>query len=65
MFDDLYTERVLRLAADMPRTGRLAEIRGREDDRVVPGAVLGLVAVEDDGVGPDGDRDAASGPARP
>jgi pyruvate/2-oxoglutarate dehydrogenase complex dihydrolipoamide acyltransferase (E2) component len=27
-----------------PATGRLAEIREREDDRVVPGAVLGLVA---------------------
>ena len=26
-----------------PTTGRLAEIRGREDDRVAPGAVLGLV----------------------
>ena len=25
-----------------PATGRLAEIRGREDDRVAPGAVLGL-----------------------
>lgn len=31
-----------------PTTGRLAEIRGREDDRVVPGAVLGLVAAVDD-----------------
>jgi pyruvate/2-oxoglutarate dehydrogenase complex dihydrolipoamide acyltransferase (E2) component len=30
-----------------PTTGRLAEIRGREDDRVRPGAVLGLLAVED------------------
>ena len=40
-----------------PRSGRLIEIRGEEDDRVVPGAVLGLVAVsEDDGGG--GDRDA-------
>jgi pyruvate/2-oxoglutarate dehydrogenase complex dihydrolipoamide acyltransferase (E2) component len=29
-----------------PLTGRLAEIRGREDDRVTPGAVLGLVAAE-------------------
>jgi pyruvate/2-oxoglutarate dehydrogenase complex dihydrolipoamide acyltransferase (E2) component len=29
-----------------PATGRLAEIRGREDDRVEPGAVLGLVASE-------------------
>jgi pyruvate/2-oxoglutarate dehydrogenase complex dihydrolipoamide acyltransferase (E2) component len=37
-----------------PTTGRLAEIRGYEDDRVVPGAVLGLVAAsEDDGDDPD------------
>ena len=28
MFDDLYTERVLRLAADMPRTGRLIDPHG-------------------------------------
>lgn len=28
-----------------PATGRLTEIRGREDDRVSPGTVLGLVAV--------------------
>jgi NifU-like protein involved in Fe-S cluster formation len=28
MFDDLYTERVLRLAAEMPRTGRLADPHG-------------------------------------
>jgi pyruvate/2-oxoglutarate dehydrogenase complex dihydrolipoamide acyltransferase (E2) component len=31
-----------------PMTGRLAEIRGEEDDQVEPGAVLGLVAVADD-----------------
>jgi pyruvate/2-oxoglutarate dehydrogenase complex dihydrolipoamide acyltransferase (E2) component len=31
-----------------PATGRLAEIRGREDDTVAPGAVLGLVAALDD-----------------
>ncbi len=38
-----------------PTSGRLAEIRGREDDRVAPGAVLGLVAAsQDDG---DGDGD--------
>src|SRR3982751_4135551 len=49
-----------------PRTGRLAEIRGREDDRVVPGAVLGLVAVdEEDADGPGGHRDAEPGPPRP
>ena len=28
MFDDLYTERVLRLAADVPRAGRLADPDG-------------------------------------
>jgi pyruvate/2-oxoglutarate dehydrogenase complex dihydrolipoamide acyltransferase (E2) component len=34
-----------------PSTGRLAAIHGREDDQVLPGAILGLVAVveEDDG----------------
>jgi pyruvate/2-oxoglutarate dehydrogenase complex dihydrolipoamide acyltransferase (E2) component len=33
-----------------PSTGRLAAIHGLEDDRVSPGAVLGLVAVvEEDG----------------
>ena len=35
-----------------PTTGRLAAIHGQEDDCVLPGAVLGLVAVaeeEDDG----------------
>ena len=32
-----------------PTTGRLAEIRGLEDDAVAPGAVLGLVAVDDEG----------------
>ncbi|GAC1475847.1 MAG: hypothetical protein NVSMB9_29110 [Isosphaeraceae bacterium] len=38
-----------------PATGRLAEIHGWEEDRVVPGAVLGLVAaatVEEDGGDP-------------
>jgi pyruvate/2-oxoglutarate dehydrogenase complex dihydrolipoamide acyltransferase (E2) component len=37
-----------------PSTGRLVEIRGIEDDCVVPGAVLGLVAVreDDDGAEP-------------
>lgn len=41
-----------------PSTGRLAAIHGREDDRVLPGAVLGLVAVveEDDGVTAPTDR---------
>ena len=32
-----------------PTTGRLASIRGREDDRVTVGMVLGLVAVSDEG----------------
>ena len=31
-----------------PATGHLAEIHGREDDRVSPGDVLGLVAATDD-----------------
>ncbi len=34
-----------------PTTGRLAAIHGREDDRVSPGTVLGLVAVMEDGEG--------------
>src|SRR3954469_22837167 len=34
-----------------PTTGRLAAIRGREDDRVTVGMVLGLVAVSDEGDG--------------
>ena len=42
-----------------PVTGRLAEIRGREDDQVVPGAVLGLVATSEDKDGDD--RDSPSG----
>jgi pyruvate/2-oxoglutarate dehydrogenase complex dihydrolipoamide acyltransferase (E2) component len=36
-----------------PTTGRLAEIRGREDDHVRPGAVLGLLAVEEADPDPD------------
>ncbi len=36
-----------------PSTGRLAEIRGHEDDRVEAGAVLGLLAVREDGDGDD------------
>jgi pyruvate/2-oxoglutarate dehydrogenase complex dihydrolipoamide acyltransferase (E2) component len=38
-----------------PTTGRLAEIRGFEDDNVLPGAILGLVAVTEDGDGDDCD----------
>ena len=34
-----------------PATGRLAEIRAREDDHVLPGALLGYIAVLDE----DGD----------
>src|SRR3954464_13730450 len=34
-----------------PPRGRLAELRGREDGRVWPGAVLGLVAALEDGDG--------------
>ncbi len=44
-----------------PVSGRLAEIRGWEDDRVAPGAVLGLVALTQDG---DGDGPESS-PNRP
>jgi pyruvate/2-oxoglutarate dehydrogenase complex dihydrolipoamide acyltransferase (E2) component len=33
-----------------PASGRLAEIRGLEDERVEAGSVLGLVATTDDGV---------------
>jgi pyruvate/2-oxoglutarate dehydrogenase complex dihydrolipoamide acyltransferase (E2) component len=40
-----------------PVSGRLAEIRGREDDRVEPGAVLGLIATADD----DNDDDPKGG----
>lgn len=36
-----------------PTSGRLAEIHGEEDDRVLPGAVLALLAVSDDGDGPE------------
>jgi pyruvate/2-oxoglutarate dehydrogenase complex dihydrolipoamide acyltransferase (E2) component len=38
-----------------PTTGRLTEIRGYEDDRVVPGTVLGLVAAPPEGDGDDQD----------
>ena len=46
-----------------PANGRLAEIRGHEDDLVRPGAVLGLVAVREDGHGCD--REPPCGPAAP
>ncbi|HEX8200222.1 MAG TPA: biotin/lipoyl-containing protein [Isosphaeraceae bacterium] len=48
-----------------PWTGRLAEIRSREDDRVRPGAVLGLVAVEEEADDPGGGRAREPGPSRP
>ena len=39
-----------------PATGRLAEIRVREDDRVVPGALLGQIAeLEEDAHGETGE----------
>ena len=48
-----------------PTSGRLAEIRGDEDDEVRPGAVLGLVAVAEDGDGHDAPRDGSPSPGRP
>lgn len=43
-----------------PATGRLAEIREREDDRVTAGTVLGLIAVRADEAGEGSDRDGES-----
>lgn len=43
-----------------PRSGRLAEILGREDDRIGPGAILAYLAVPDDrdnGIGGDPRRE--------
>jgi pyruvate/2-oxoglutarate dehydrogenase complex dihydrolipoamide acyltransferase (E2) component len=46
-----------------PATGRLTEVRSEEDDRVGPGAVLGLVAVDDEGgTGPGPGRSAPPPP---
>lgn len=45
-----------------PRTGRLAEIRGREDDHVRPGAVLAYLAIADDDDRPG--RRPPDGPGR-
>ena len=43
-----------------PVTGRLAEIHGREDDRVAAGCVLGLVAAtEEDATDSEGEPDDA------
>ncbi len=44
-----------------PVSGRLAVIRGREDDRVAPGDVLGLVAAAGDETDPDRARRTPSG----
>lgn len=44
-----------------PRTGRLAEVRRHEDDRIEPGGILGLVAVADSDEGPL-DPSAPAGP---
>ncbi|MFO0956631.1 MAG: biotin/lipoyl-containing protein [Isosphaeraceae bacterium] len=44
-----------------PRSGRLSEIRRREDERVEPGGILGLVAVADEDEDPL-DPDAPAGP---
>ncbi len=41
-----------------PATGRLVEIRAREDDPVLPGALLGRIAVPDE----DGSGESANGP---
>jgi pyruvate/2-oxoglutarate dehydrogenase complex dihydrolipoamide acyltransferase (E2) component len=41
-----------------PATGRLVEIRGREDDLVEPGSVLGYVAPDDARDGGDDDDPA-------
>jgi pyruvate/2-oxoglutarate dehydrogenase complex dihydrolipoamide acyltransferase (E2) component len=46
-----------------PVTGHLAEIRGREEDRVMPGSVLGLIAADDDATGPTDGLD--DGPGEP
>jgi pyruvate/2-oxoglutarate dehydrogenase complex dihydrolipoamide acyltransferase (E2) component len=57
-----------------PVTGHLAEIHGREDDRVEPGCVLGLVAATEEDVagladgledGQDGPSDRAGGNPQP
>ena len=37
-----------------PASGRLARILGREDDSVIPGSVLGFVAVREEGASPSG-----------
>lgn len=47
-----------------PVSGRLAEIRGQEDDEVVPGAVLGLVAAAEDADDADGGSNRPTSPGR-
>jgi hypothetical protein len=44
-----------------PTTGRLVEIRGREDDLVEPGSVLGYVAPDDERDGGDDDATKRNG----
>jgi pyruvate/2-oxoglutarate dehydrogenase complex dihydrolipoamide acyltransferase (E2) component len=45
-----------------PASGRLARIHGREDDRVEPGSVLGLIAIRDeDADGPSDDHPGGTG----
>jgi Biotin-requiring enzyme len=44
-----------------PATGRLVEIRGREDDLVQPGSVLGYVAPQDERDGGGDDRTERNG----
>ena len=46
-----------------PASGRLARIHGREDDRVEPGFVLGLIATMDEDEGADGPEDGHRGGA--
>ncbi|QEH33134.1 branched-chain alpha-keto acid dehydrogenase subunit E2 [Aquisphaera giovannonii] len=43
-----------------PATGRLVEIRAREDDQVLPGDLLGRLAVRGEG----SDDESSGGPAR-
>ncbi len=44
-----------------PVTGRLVEIRAREDDQVLPGALLGYIAMLDEESGEEEDGPEPSG----